>query len=79
MACLTCSSFDPNYHGGYCDYHKRDTSPNGSCSKEDSRGGGNIQDTCLTCRSFDPSYHGGYCDYHKCDTYASSTCSSHSF
>ncbi len=77
MACVNCSSFDPNYHGGYCDYNKRDTSPNSSCSHEDSRGGGNSKYTCDTCRSFDPNYHGGYCDYHKCDTYPSSTCSSH--
>ena len=79
MACVNCSSFDPNYHGGYCDYNKRDTSPNSSCSHEDSRGGGNSKYTCDTCRSFDPNYHGGYCDYHKCDTYPSSTCSSHEF
>ena len=30
--CLNCSYFDPNYHGGYCDLHRSDTSPTKSCS-----------------------------------------------
>ena len=29
--CVTCRRFDPNYHGGYCDYHKIDTNPDSSC------------------------------------------------
>lgn len=30
--CVTCRRFDPKYHGGYCDYHKVDTTPSSSCS-----------------------------------------------
>ena len=77
MSCLTCSSFDPYYRGGYCNYHRCDTSPSGSCSSEDSRGGGFSNHTCSTCSSFDPNYHGGYCNYHRKDVYPSSSCSSY--
>lgn len=63
MSCLHCSSFDPNYHGGYCDYHKCDTSPSSSCSAEDSKGSryGTDRRCCQTCRSYD----GRFCDYYK--------------
>ncbi len=77
MSCLTCGSFDPIYHGGYCDHHHCDTSPSGSCSCEDNRGGSFSKYTCSTCSSFDPNFHGGYCDYWKKDTYPSSSCSMH--
>lgn len=77
MSCLTCSSFDPFYHGGYCDYHKRDAFPDSSCSKEDSKGGGFSKYTCSTCRYFDPNFHNGYCNCYKKDTYTSSSCSSY--
>ena len=30
--CLNCWKFDPNYHRGYCDYHRVDTRPDNSCS-----------------------------------------------
>ena len=30
--CLNCKRFDPNYHYGYCDYHKADTDPENYCS-----------------------------------------------
>ena len=78
MSCLTCSSFDPNYHGGYCDYHHYNVSPSESCRYEDSNGGGSTYRTCSTCESFDPYAKGGFCDYHKRKTYPSSTCSSYS-
>lgn len=76
MACITCSSFDPNYKDGWCDYHKCKTNPYSSCNLEDTKGGGFKDHTCSTCYWFDSSYHGGYCDKHKKDTYASSSCSS---
>lgn len=75
MSCATCDSFDPNYHNGYCNYHHCDTSPDSTCSKEDSNGGGFTKRTCSTCDYFDSSFHGGYCDYHKIDVYSSSSCS----
>ena len=31
-SCLTCKFFDPNYHKGYCDYHRVDTEPSKYCS-----------------------------------------------
>lgn len=78
MACITCQSFDPNFKNGYCDYHHCETSPNGSCDKEDKNGGGYGDDaTCSTCNYFDSNYHNGYCDYHKEDTYSSSKCSNY--
>ena len=77
MSCVTCSSFDPNYKDGYCDYHHRETTPSATCNSEDSRGGGFTKYTCSTCTYFDESYHGGYCDYHSKDTYESSSCSKH--
>lgn len=62
MACTNCGSFDPNYHGGYCDYHKRDTSPTDTCEHDDSKGSSysNSQRCCDTCRSYDGDY---YCRY----------------
>lgn len=79
MACLTCSSFDPNYHGGYCDYNRCDTSPSSTCSNEDSRGGNFGSYNCLTCSYFDPNYRNGYCDLHRSSTYPSSSCSNHRY
>lgn len=78
MSCITCSSFDPNFHNGYCDYHKRNTSPNDTCDKEDCRGGKFKKRTCSDCESFDSNFHNGYCNYHRCDTYSSSSCSNYS-
>ncbi len=77
MSCLTCSSFDPNYHSGYCNYNRCDTLPTGSCRYEDSRGGGQKGYVCSACRYFDSNYHYGYCNYLKQDTYPSSSCSSY--
>ena len=77
MSCLTCGSFDPNYHGGYCDHHKRDVSPSDTCSNEDSRGRSYESNNCGNCSSFDPQYHGGYCNFHSRDANASSTCARH--
>lgn len=31
-SCNNCHYFDPDYHNGYCDYHKVDTSPSKHCS-----------------------------------------------
>ena len=30
--CVQCHWFDANYHGGYCNKHRIDVSPNNSCS-----------------------------------------------
>lgn len=71
MACRTCNSFDPNYHGGFCNYFKWDISPHDSCSVETSI------DTCSSCRYFNP-YRNDYCEYYNTYTYAnSSSCSNY--
>lgn len=75
MSCLTCSSFDPNYHGGYCDFHRCNTTPSGDCDHEDKKGGGFTYHPCSECNSFDPYHLGGYCDFHRKGTYPSSSCS----
>lgn len=61
MACVNCSSFNPYYSGGWCDYHGRKTSPNDYCSVGDYKG--NTQSTvdkrCGTCME----YGNYYCRY----------------
>ncbi len=75
MSCLTCSSFDPNYKGGYCNFHRCSVSPTGTCSKEDNKSNSYDYHTCSQCESFDPDYKDGYCNYWKEKVTPSSTCS----
>ena len=77
--CIECSSYNPYYRGGWCDYHDRETSPSDSCACSDCNGSHIDDDSskvCRTCESFDPNYCGGYCDYHECTTNSDSYCSS---
>lgn len=61
MSCLSnCSSYDPNYKGGWCNFHGRETSAGDTCSNEDSRGGNN-GDSNRSCSNCD-DYSNGYCN-----------------
>lgn len=72
--CISCSSFDPYYKGGWCDYHGSVTSPDDSCNKSD-WGGSHNEDgsgkTCSNCRS----YSNGWCEHYRCETNSDSYCS----
>lgn len=76
--CIECSSFDPYYKKGWCNYHEKETSPSDTCAHSDYSGAHTEYDStkvCKTCEAFDSYYMGGYCDYHKCSTNSYSYCS----
>lgn len=77
-SCVGCSSFDPYYRGGWCDYHGCSVSPSDDCIDADSYGKHNEYDAnkvCSSCRYFDPYARGGWCDCNHCTTNSGSYCS----
>lgn len=81
-SCARCSSFDPYYKGGWCNYRSEETSPGGYCSSCDSDGAHPEYDSekvCSSCRYYDSYTRGGWCDYHSCTTNSESYCSGFSY
>lgn len=73
-SCVGCSSFNPYYHGGYCNDYEHDTSPNGWCPHCDDRGSHPEFDAEKVCKNCD-TYRNYRCTYHKCSTNPESYCS----
>lgn len=74
--CLTCSDFDAEYKGGYCDRHRMKVSPNCTCDDVDERARKYDYHTCAECYNFDPHYKNGYCNHWEKAVSPAGTCSS---
>ena len=79
--CIECSSFNPYYKGGWCNYRDCETSPSDSCGSSDYDGSHLEYDdekVCSTCSSYSSS-RGGWCDYYECRTNPNSYCSDYTY